>query len=131
VKLYLDSVVVIYLIEQPPAFGPTASAAVAGLNPTALVGTDLTRMECLIHPRRSNDTVREADFERFFQQKYLPFQPLNFAVLDTATNLRAKYRFLKTPDALHLAAAITAGCDLFVTNDVQLVNVTEIRVVTI
>ncbi len=130
-KLYLDSVVVIYLVEQHPTFGPVAAAAVAGLKPTTLVGTELTRMECLIHPRRNNDSVREADFERFFRQKFLPFPPFASVGFDTATNLRAKYRFLKTPDALHFAAAIVAGCDLFVTNDAQLVNVTEIHVVTI
>lgn len=130
-KLYLDSVVVIYLVEQHPTFGPVAAAAVAGLNPTSLVGTDLTRLECLVHPRRNNDAAKEADFERFFQQMYLPFPPLAWATFDNATNLRAKYRFLKTPDALHLAAAILTGCDLFVTNDAQLHNVTEIRVIII
>jgi uncharacterized protein len=127
-KLYLDSVVVIYLVEQHPTFGPVATAAVTRLVPTALVGTELTRMECLVLPRRRNDQTREADFNRFFTQKYLPFPLVDAAVFHRATDLRAMYPKLKTPDALHLASAIEVGCDVFVTNDAQLRAVTEIRV---
>jgi len=47
---------------------------------------------------------------------------------ERATDLRAKYLKLKTPDALHLAAAIESGCDAFVTNDFGLKVITEIRV---
>lgn len=46
-------------------------------------------------------------------------------------HLRAKYTRLKTPDALHLAAAILSGSDVFLTNDPRLKVVTEIRVETI
>jgi predicted nucleic acid-binding protein len=127
-RLYLDSVVVIYLVEQHPTFGPAATRAVTQLGPTALVGTELTRMECLILPRRRNDHPRETDFNRFFAQKYLPFPPVDATSFHRATDLRAKYPKLKTPDALHLASAIEAGCDVFVTNDAQLRAVTEIRV---
>lgn len=129
--LYLDSVVVIYLVEQHPTFGPQAATAVNRLYPTALVGTELTRMECLVIPRRMKDGGRETDFDRFFSQKYPPFVPIDGAVFHLATDLRAKYLKLKTPDALHLATAIVAGCDAFVTNDARLTTVTEIRVVAI
>lgn len=49
-------------------------------------------------------------------------------IFERATDLRAKYLKLKTPDALHLAAAIESGCDAFVTNDFGLKVITEIRV---
>ena len=127
-KLYLDSVVAIYLVEQPTGFGTIAGAAIARLMPTALDGTDLLRMECLIHPRRLNDAIRESDFERSFQQNYSPFQSMDAAVFERATVLRAKYWRLKTSDALHLSAAIVSGCDAFVTNDVRLKVVTEIGI---
>lgn len=41
------------------------------------------------------------------------------AVFEQATELRAQHR-LSTPDALHLAAAIDAGCEEFWTNDRRL-----------
>ncbi|WP_091334734.1 PIN domain-containing protein [Allochromatium warmingii] len=44
---------------------------------------------------------------------------LNRYVFEHATELRAQHR-LATPDALHLAAAIDAGCEEFWTNDRRL-----------
>lgn len=38
------------------------------------------------------------------------------AVIDRATELRARLGF-KTPDAIHLASAIEASADLFITGD--------------
>jgi predicted nucleic acid-binding protein len=53
--------------------------------------------------------------------------PLDRPVIDLATNLRARYSF-KTPDAIHLAAAIVNGCDVFLTNDYRLDKCTEVTV---
>ncbi len=44
---------------------------------------------------------------------------LTTAVFNLATELRASHR-LRTPDALHLAAALSAGCSEFWTNDTRL-----------
>src|SRR5687767_962473 len=45
-----------------------------------------------------------------------PLVGITTPVFDRATVLRAKYNF-KLGDSLHLAAAIKAGCDRFLTND--------------
>ncbi|WP_437486225.1 PIN domain-containing protein [Sorangium sp. So ce1014] len=58
--------------------------------------------------------------------------PLSAAVFDHAAELRARYG-LKTPDALHAAAAIVNGCDELWTNDRRLAAIeghVSIRVVT-
>lgn len=52
---------------------------------------------------------------------------LNAAVFEKATDLRARLN-IRTPDALHLAAAIVGGCDVFLTNDEKLKRCTELRV---
>jgi uncharacterized protein len=57
------------------------------------------------------------NFDRFFAA--CEIIALNRAVFDQATLLRAQSH-LKTPDALHLAAAIHAGCQEFWTDDKQL-----------
>ena len=52
------------------------------------------------------------------------------AVVDLATDLRIKYD-LRTPDAIHLATAISKKAKVFVTNDRRLKKVKHIRVVTL
>ena len=56
--------------------------------------------------------------------------PLDRKVFDLAARFRVENR-LKTPDALHLAAATVAGCDAFWTNDRRLLAAAhdEIQVV--
>lgn len=54
--------------------------------------------------------------------------PISRESLEKAADLRAKYSWLKTPDAIHLAAAIESGCDAFLTNDRRLERCTEIKV---
>jgi predicted nucleic acid-binding protein len=49
-------------------------------------------------------------------------------VIETATALRARYRFLKTPDAIHLASASLTACDVFLTHDRALERCAELRV---
>jgi predicted nucleic acid-binding protein len=48
-------------------------------------------------------------------------------VVTSATKLRAQYGF-KTPDAIHLATAIDAEADLFLTGDSSLARCTNIAV---
>ncbi|GIK36674.1 MAG: hypothetical protein BroJett011_05070 [Chloroflexota bacterium] len=56
--------------------------------------------------------------------------PVSRQVIDKATELRARYSF-KTPDAIHLAAAITDHCDLFLTHDYRLNRCQEIAIAVI
>ncbi|NCO34173.1 MAG: hypothetical protein AUJ92_10065 [Armatimonadetes bacterium CG2_30_59_28] len=53
--------------------------------------------------------------------------PLSRSVLERATKVRAFFT-IKTPDALHLAAALDAKCDVFYTNDHRLDRFTDIPI---
>jgi uncharacterized protein len=126
VRVYLDSVLVIYLIEQNPRFAPTVERWLLA-NPCDIVVNELSRMECLIIPVRNNDAALISDFENFFQTQAAEIITLARPIFDRAIQIRAHTRF-KAPDALHLASAVEAGCGVFLTNDHQLTQFTGIRV---
>jgi len=121
VLIYLDSCIVIYLIEQTPGFGPRASHRIAAALAAGdkLLISDLTRLECRAKPVAAGDTALVADYDHFFTSVVEPSLGLTTAVCEQATLIRGTYRF-KTPDSLHLAAAVEAGCQLFLTNDTRL-----------
>jgi len=48
-----------------------------------------------------------------------------------ASQLRAKYSFLKGLDALQIATALVSDCDLFITNDVKLSKINDIHITLI
>jgi predicted nucleic acid-binding protein len=127
--IYLDSCIVIYLIEQPPGFGPRASSRAGKLFAAGdkVVVSDLTRLECRCHPLAAGDTATLGHFDLFFAKTAEKVVQLTTAVCDRATEIRAKYHF-KTPDAIHLAAAVEAGSDVFLTNDTRLNSFTGLAV---
>jgi len=121
VLIYLDSCIVSYLIEQAPGFGPRATNRIADALAAGdkLLVSDLTRLECRAKPLVAGDAALLADYDRFFTSVVEPIALLTTAVCDRATLIRGQYRF-KTPDSLHLAAAVEAGCQVFLTNDMRL-----------
>jgi predicted nucleic acid-binding protein len=124
--VYLDAAPVIYLIEQHATFGPRTAAWLAA-NATALVSSELARLEALVVPVRSGDIARVQDIEAFFAGRVDEMVPFTRAVYDRAVDIRAAYR-LKTLDALHAAAAVEAGCDVILTNDPDLARYPGVRV---
>src|SRR5262245_10722039 len=89
-----------------------------GARGAMLCFSDLVRLECLVDPIRRGDEEQRNVFEAQFQRMtYLSLSP---PVFDLAAELRAQHR-IKTPDAIHAAAAILNGCDEFWTNDRRLV----------
>ena len=82
-----------------------------------LAVSDLVLLECLVQPLATGNVGAETNVRRFLE-RCLSF-PLTSAVFERAAHLRAQHR-LKTPDAIHLAAALEYGCDEFWTNDRRL-----------
>jgi predicted nucleic acid-binding protein len=125
--VYLDTNIIIYAVEHHPVFGPktrTRLAAARAARDTFMV-SDLTRMECLVGPLRSGDTVLQGDFQTFF--RLTTVVAITAAVCDRAAQIRATTSF-KPMDALQLAAAVEHGADVFLTNDTRLNSFTGLTV---
>jgi len=127
---YLDSNIVIPLVE---ALGERRLrfadrlARLLGANAVYVV-SDLVRMECKVKPLASGDGRLVLEIDRFLASARFVCVSLPSASFDRAAEIRARFRY-RTPDALHLAAAIEAECDLFVTADRRLATFTEIPIV--
>jgi predicted nucleic acid-binding protein len=128
-RVYLDAAPVIYLVEQVEPYASELEARL-GVPGTIQVCSDLTRLECRVKPIRDGEDALLSAFDRYMREIVTEVLPLSSQVIDQATLLRARYGF-RTPDAIHLAAAIVHECDLFVTNDQRLRQCTEIAVETI
>ena len=129
VPVFLDTNIVVYLIERTPYFGPAAAARTQSLlsQGERLVVSDLVRMECRVRPLRLEDAVTLAAFDRYFGSEDVEVVPITSAVCDRAAAIRARERF-RPMDALHLAAAIERGCERFLTYDLRLSTFPEIAV---
>lgn len=115
-SLYWDTCVLIYRLQTVEPWNRRIADTLAAVPEPQLVVSELSRMECRIKPLREGDLDTLAVFDGFFAAPAVSYAPLSRPVFDLAADLRAQHR-LKIPDALHLAAAITARCDEFWTND--------------
>lgn len=119
-KVYLDASTVIYAVEGLAGFPNLKAGLIAPLDSLKVdvVTSQLTLLETIVFPRRNGDTAAEHKFRLFLTpSSNVTVVPVSETVLEKATDLRAQFPGLKTPDAIHLATGILAGCDLFVTGD--------------
>lgn len=114
---YLDSCIVIYLIEKVDPFSEQTRRFLARNGAAVLFVSPLVRLEVIVKPLRDCAAQLVADYEDFLAaQNWLG---IDDSIFDRACQLRARHG-LKTPDALHLATALHHGCTEFWTNDDRL-----------
>lgn len=117
--IYLDSCLVIYLVEDHPRWGEAVAGAIARAEAARFGISPLVKCECLVGPMKRGDPVLERAYGQLFDQ-FLPL-PMPDPVYVQAARLRAHFG-LRTPDALHLACAQHHGCHALWTNDDRLAD---------
>jgi predicted nucleic acid-binding protein len=119
--IYCDSVILIYFLDSVGPFNVRAMTRMEAIQAAGntVAFSDLTRLECRVKPLKLGATTTLADFDAFFSRPDVSIVPITSAVFDRATIIRAAHNF-KLGDSLHLAAAMEAKCDLFLTNDHRL-----------
>lgn len=126
----IDANVLIYSVERVPAYWPLLEplwrASAAGTINVA--GSELLVIESLVAPLKSNDAPLVARYEGILFSGELVLHPISIAILRSAAELRATHG-LKTPDAIHAAAATQAGCDCFLTNDSAFMRIPKLNAV--
>lgn len=121
-KIYLDSCIVIYLIEGAGPLQTAVETAIRENSAKPFCVSELVRLECKVGPMKRAQKKLLEEYDRFFEN--IAVLEMNKNVFETATSLRATHT-LKTPDALHLACAIQNQCDEFWTNDNHLTGISK------
>lgn len=117
--VYVDTNAVIYRVERIEPYltaaAPLWDALDAGQ--ARLATSELSLLEVLVQPLRNGNAALAALYRAvLLGTAGLTCLPVSRSVLESAAALRAAHR-VKTPDAVHAASALAAGCSLFVTND--------------
>lgn len=125
--IYLDANTTIYFVEKVAPYYQGIRLRITdatGIPKVRCVTNELLLMEVRVKPLRDHDHTTLASYENYFAAFSSQTIALDASVFELATQLRVRHR-VKTPDALHLAAAIYAGCDQFWTNDSKLAEAAQ------
>lgn len=131
-SIFIDTAPIIYYIEAHPQFGPLIKEVVStfqsgGLNAYSSV---ITLAEVLAKPIEKGDEKLAKKFAEFLKNgRNLAMIEISEGTAETAGGLRGRYSFLKTIDAIQLAAALEVGAGAFLTNDVKLKQFNELNVI--
>ncbi|MHB8204523.1 MAG: type II toxin-antitoxin system VapC family toxin [Desulfomonilaceae bacterium] len=128
----MDTAPIIYYLQAHPEFGPLAREVALAIESGSLTAytSVLTLTEVLIKPVAINDVALAQKFVQFIKHaKHITLIEISEGIAETAGNLRGRYSFLKTVDALQVAAAIDVEADAFLTNDAKLKQIKELRVI--
>jgi predicted nucleic acid-binding protein len=117
--LYLDSNIIIYIVEREPRSYPILSAILARANTgqIKLLSSELAILECLVVPLRNQDDELIRDYSNILLSSDIKLFPVSVDVLLEAARLRALNPRLRIPDAIHWATAILGQANYLLTND--------------
>jgi predicted nucleic acid-binding protein len=117
-RIYFDTNIFIYLLEGFRSL----EAGLREIKDCVLQGetiftSELTICEALVKPFRADDARLVLAYRQFIEESgAFNLRPTNRDIYLRAGLYRAQFG-LKTPDAIHVATAIDAGCDIFLSNN--------------
>jgi predicted nucleic acid-binding protein len=124
-RILLDSVSIVYYLERNPAYFAAASEWMERVNAGQLTAaaSALLLAEVLVPAYRAGKPAAARQARAALERiPNLELLDVTAAVSDVAARLRAEHN-LRTPDALHVATALTEGAGWIVTNDRRLKRV--------
>lgn len=132
-SIFLDTAPLIYYVEKHPKYLKILRPVFQQIDRGFIqaVTSPVTLAECLIHPCRRGLINLQKDFtDLIVEGRNTTFVMIDHLISQKAAQLRASYNLTLT-DAFQVATAISADCDIFLTNDQDIKQVTEIEVLVL
>ncbi len=131
-RTFIDTAPFVYLLEYNEVLTDKTKQVFCGLSTdTRFITSVITYAEYCVKPKKINNQKAIIEFNNLLTDLECDIKNIDIDIADITAELRAKYQFLRTPDALQLATAIYNNCNKFITNDKKLKQITEIEVVLI
>lgn len=133
VDLGFDTAPIIYFVEANPQYNDLVTEVFQQVAVGYYNGftSAISLTEVLIHPlRQGNTTLQQRYRDLLLNSENFHIIAIDAEIAERAADLRARYN-LRTPDSLQIAAALSAYCEAFLTNDRGLSRVTELNVLVL
>lgn len=131
--VFLDTAPLIYFMEGHSRY-QNVLTQIFDLNDKgnfSFITTSITLLEVLVKPLREGKSLLVQQYRDILMKAPgIEVLDVSSVIAEKAALLRASYS-LKTPDAIQLSTAILTNCDYFLTNDIRLSAITEIKTVTL
>jgi predicted nucleic acid-binding protein len=90
----------------------------------------ITLVEVLPKPVETGDEKLVKQFSDFLKNgKNISMVEISADIAESAGKLRGRYTFLRTMDAIQIAVSLKVEADAFITNDVKLKQIDELKII--
>jgi uncharacterized protein len=122
-RIFWDSMLLIYLLEDNPAFSRRADELLARARRRGdtLFTSYLALGEVIAGAEKPSSKRKGPEIQSALEETGFRFLPFDAGAVTPFSALRGRDR-VKIADAIHLACAASAGIDLFLTGDRQLMK---------
>ena len=122
-RIFWDSMLFAYLLDNHPIFGSRVLEILRRSveRGDTLFSSFLALGEILAGAKKSPDPNKRLAVQQAIPNMGFQFLPFDAGAVAPFSNIRSSTK-VKTADAIHLACAASAGVDLFLTGDKQLVK---------
>lgn len=129
-RVYFDANIFVYALEGISPFVEELKEVFESVDNGEITAftSELSLAECLVKPYNEKDVIRQEIFDKTLTDSdTFKVIPIDRQLLKDAAFLRANYTALRLPDAIHLATALSAHGTVFLTNDVRLKVISDLR----
>ncbi len=127
----IDTVAFIYHFEENKKYLPFTEVLFRMVETGRIRGitSTITLMEILVKPKKNGNKEAVEEY-KFVLQTFpnLEIKPIDAETAEKAAEIRAKYK-LKPPDALQIATSLVNKAEAFITNDIELKNIKELKII--
>lgn len=123
-RIYWDTMLLIYVMEGNPVFRQRAEELLARSRHRgdALFTSYLALGELMAGAEKEVGATKTSVVAEVIEEMGFSFLPFDRGAVEPFSRLRVKER-LRVADSIHLACAASAGIDLFLTGDKQLLKI--------
>ena len=130
-KVAIDSSIFIYHFVKKENYSKLTSeifeSAEKGV--ITLSTSTISIIEIFVKPEEEKNQALLIEYDKILKNfPNLTIKTIDYPTARLAAKLRGKYKHLKTPDTLQIAAALMTESQVFITNDHQLKQIEEIRI---
>jgi predicted nucleic acid-binding protein len=122
-RIYWDTMLFVYWIEDHPRYAGRIRQLLLKMKTRQdqLCTSALAVGEALVGPRKAGNGEAAAKMLEAFRSSFVEVIPFGIEAAERYASIRAN-QTISAPDAIHLACAASAGTDLFLTNDKNLIG---------
>jgi predicted nucleic acid-binding protein len=132
-RKFIDTAPFIYLIEDHPSFADKVIQLISDalIHGDTFMTSVITVLEFSVKPEMENRQDIILKFHELLDKLNCQIEEVDLKIATKSYQLKAKYPFLKSMDAIQISTALLTDCVEFITNDNKLAQIDEIKITLI